>query len=44
MKQQTGQDKRAFAEVVKLAASESDIAAITLQDVLCLVILSGCKD
>ena len=35
MTQQAGQDK--------LAANESDIAALTLQDVLCLVILTGCK-
>ena len=35
---------RAFAEVVKLTSCESDIAAMTLQDALCLVILTWCKD
>lgn len=44
MKHQTGQDERAFAEVVKLAASELDIAALTLQDDLRLVTLTGCKE
>ena len=44
MTQQAGQDKHAFAEVVRLAANEADIAALTLQDALCLVILTGCKD
>lgn len=44
MMQQTGQDEQAFAEVVKLAASESDIAALTLKDALSLVIPTGCKD
>ena len=42
--QQTGQDERSFAEAVKLAAYKADIAALTLQDSLCLVILTGCKD
>ena len=44
MNQQTGQDVCAFAEAVKLAANEADIAALTLQDALSLVILTGCKD
>ena len=44
MTQQTGQDERAFAEAVKLAANDADIATLTLQDSLCLVILTGCKD
>ena len=44
MKQQTGQDERAFAEAVKLAAGESDIAAMTIQKALCRVILASCKD
>ena len=44
MAQQAGQDGRAFAEAVKLAANEYDIAALTLPDALCLVILTGCKD
>ena len=44
MTQQTGQGKRVFAKAVKMAANEVDIAALTLQDSLCLVILTGCKD
>ena len=44
MAQQAGQDKRAFAEAVKIAANESDIAGMTLQDAMCLVILTGCRD
>ena len=44
MTQQTRQDERSFAEAVKLAANEADIAALTLQGSLCLVILTGCKD
>ena len=44
MTQQSGQDECAFAEAVKLAANEVDIAALMLQDALCLVILTGCKD
>ena len=40
MTQQTGQDERSFAEAVKLAANEADIAALTLQDSLYLVILT----
>ena len=43
-KKQAGQDERAFAEAVKLATNESDIAALMLQDALCLVILTGCKN
>ena len=34
MSQPMGQDKRSFTEAVKLAASESDITAITRQDAL----------
>ena len=44
MAQQAGQDERAFAEAVKIAANESDIAGMTPQDAMCLVILTGCKD
>ena len=33
------QDERSFAEAVKIAANESDIADMTLQDAMCLVIL-----
>ena len=44
MAQQAGQDERSFAEAVKIAANESDIAGMTLQDDMCLVILTGCKD
>ena len=44
MAQQAGQDERSFAEAVKIAANESDIAGMTLQDAICLVILTGCKD
>ena len=44
MAQQAGQDERSFAEAVKIAANESDIAGMTLQDAMCLVILTGCKD
>ena len=29
---------------VKIAANESDIVGMTLQDAMCLVILTGCKD
>ena len=44
MTQQAGQGKGAFAKAVKLAANKSDISSLTLQDVLCLVIPTGCKD
>ena len=44
MTQQNGQDERSFAEAVKLATNEADIAALTLQDSLCLVIITGWKD
>ena len=44
MAQQAGQDERSFAEAVKIAANESDIAGMTLQDAMCLIILTGCKD
>ena len=44
MAQHAGQDERSFAEAVKIAANESDIAGMTLQDAMCLVILTGCKD
>ena len=44
MAQQAGHDERSFAEAVKIAANESDIAGMTLQDAMCLVILTGCKD
>lgn len=42
--QKTEQDKREFAEAVKLAVNKPDIVVITLQDAVCLVILTGCKD
>ena len=44
MAQHAGQDKRAFAESVKIAANESDIAGMTLQDAMCLANLTGCRD
>ena len=44
MAQQGGQDKRSFAEAVKIAANESDIAGMTQQDAMFLVILTGFKD
>ena len=39
-----GQDERSFDKAVKIAANESDIAGMTLQDAMSLVILTGCKD
>ena len=44
MKQQSGQDERAFLESIKAAAGEADIQGITLEDALCLVCLTGLKD
>ena len=44
MAQQAGQDERSFAEAVKIAANESDIAGMTLQDAMYLSILTGCRD
>ena len=44
MAQQAGQDKRAFSESVKVAANKSDIACMTLEDAMCLNILTGCRD
>ena len=44
MTQQVGQDKREFAGAVKLAANKSDIAALILQEPVCFVILTGCKN
>ena len=39
MAQQAGQDECSFVEAVKIAANESDIAGMTLQDAMCLIIL-----
>ena len=44
MSQQAPQDKGLFVEAVKIAVNESNFAGMTLQDALCLVILTGCKD
>jgi hypothetical protein len=44
MRQDNGQDKRSFLEAVLAAADEADIAGMTFEDSLCLVLLSGVKD
>ena len=44
MTQQAGQDERAFLESLKAAANEADIEGMTLQDALCMVLVSGIKD
>ena len=44
MTQQAGQDEHSFAEKVKAAATEADIAGMGLHDSICLVLLSGIKD
>ena len=41
---QQAEDERSFAEAVNIAANESDIAGMTLQNAMCLVILTCCKD
>ena len=41
MQQQTGQDKRAFPENIKLAAPEADIEGMDVQDALCMVLVTG---
>ena len=44
MKQQSGQDERAFLESIKAAAGKGDIQGMALEDALCLVCLTGIKD
>ena len=44
MTQQAGQDARAFLEQLKSAASEADIEGMSLEDALCLTLLSGVRD
>ena len=44
MTQQSGQDARAFLEQLKCAASEADKEGMTLEDALCLTLLSGVRD
>ena len=44
MAQQAGQDERSFTEAVKIVANESGIAGMTLQDAMCFVILTRCRD
>lgn len=41
MNQQPGQDKRAFLESLNAAASEADVGGMTLQDALCMRLVSG---
>ena len=43
MTQQAGQDARAFLEQLKSAASEADIEGMSLEDALCLMLLSGVR-
>ena len=44
MTQQAGQDARAFLEQLKCVASEADIEGMSLEDALCLTLLSGVRD
>ena len=44
MSQQVGQDKHVFMEQLISAASEADIEGMTLEDALCLTVLSGLLD
>ena len=41
---QPGQDKRALLESLKAAASEADIGGMTLQETLCMMLVSGIRD
>ena len=44
MSQQPGQDERTFLESLKAAASEADVGGMTLQDALCMMLVSGISD
>ena len=44
MSKQPGQDKRAFLESLKAAASEADVGGMTLQDALCMMLVTGIGD
>ena len=44
MSQQPGQDERAFLESLKAAASEADVGGMTLQDALCMMLVTGIRD
>ena len=44
MAQQPGQDERAFIKSLKAAASEADVGGMTLQDALCMMIVTGIRD
>ena len=44
MSQQPGQGERAFLESLKAAASEADVGSMTLQDTLCMLLVTGIRD
>jgi len=44
MHQQAGQDERAFIEELQAVAEEADIASMSLEDSLCLMMLAGLTD
>ena len=44
MSQQPGQDEREFLESLKAAASEADMGGMTLQDALCMMLVTGIRD
>jgi DNA-binding phage protein len=44
MQQQAGQDERAFIEELQAVAEEADIASMSLEDSLCLMMLAGLTD
>ena len=44
MSQQPGQNERAFLESLKAAASEADMAGMTLQDALCIMLVTVIRD
>ena len=44
MLQQPSQDQRAFLESLKAGVSEADVGGMTLQDALCMMLVSGIRD
>jgi hypothetical protein len=44
MAQKSGQDERAFLEDLRASADEADIAGMTLNDALCMQLLTGLQD
>ena len=44
MSQQSGQDERVFLESLKAAASVAEVGCMTLQDALCMILVTGIRD